>query len=134
MIHLSQVILGNSSSILWESLVGCHWFYTMSVGSDSKISRFKARLVAKEYTQTFGSDYRDTPSPLAIITYVRLLLHGALGEEVVYMEQQLGLSLFLWGSHLLWFIGYTCLSMVLNNLLKLGFTDLAHSTMVWYDS
>ena len=33
-----------------KSLVGCRWLYTVKVGTDGKIDRFKARLVAKRYT------------------------------------------------------------------------------------
>ena len=92
-----------------KSLVGCHWVYTIKIGLNGGVDCLKASLVAKGYTQIYGSNYYDTFSPIAKMVSIRLLfcmttmrswplyqldiknafLHGDLVEEV-YMKQPLG--------------------------------------------
>ncbi|RVW33465.1 Retrovirus-related Pol polyprotein from transposon RE2 [Vitis vinifera] len=81
----------------------------VNVGPDGQVDRLLARLVAKGYTQVYGSDYGETFSHVAKIASVRLLLsmaamcswplyqldiknvflHGDLTKEV-YMDQPPG--------------------------------------------
>ena len=64
--------------------IGCKWFYKRKGGIDGKVETFKARLVAKDYTQKEGFNYEETFSPVAIIKSIRILLY-----IVAYMDYEI---------------------------------------------
>ena len=88
-----------------KKIVGCKWVYSIKYNVEGKIKRYKARLIAKGYTQTYGIDFQETFSLVAKLNIVRALLslaanfdwalhqfdvkntflHGDLKEEI-YMD------------------------------------------------
>ncbi|CAL8113801.1 unnamed protein product [Prunus armeniaca] len=54
--------------------VGCRWIFTIKYKVDGSIDRYKARLVAKRYTQTYGIDYQETFALVPKINTIRVLI------------------------------------------------------------
>jgi hypothetical protein len=91
--------------------ISCKWVFKIKHGVDGEIKRYKARLVARGFTQTFGVDYNKTFAPIAkfmsiccilALTAIEdmeihqmdvkiVLLNGELEEEI-YMEQPKGFT------------------------------------------
>nr|GEZ14267.1 hypothetical protein [Tanacetum cinerariifolium] len=54
--------------------VGSKWLFKKKTDMDGNVHTYKARLVAKDFTQTYGVDYEETFSPVADIRAIRILI------------------------------------------------------------
>jgi Reverse transcriptase (RNA-dependent DNA polymerase) len=61
-----------------KNTVGCKWVYTTKHSPEENVERFKVRLVAKGYTQTYGVNYEVTFAPVAKMNTVRTIISYAI--------------------------------------------------------
>ncbi|RVX18319.1 Retrovirus-related Pol polyprotein from transposon RE1 [Vitis vinifera] len=47
-----------------KTTVGCKWVFTIKYKLDGLLKRYKASLVTKGFTQTYGIDYLETFAPM----------------------------------------------------------------------
>ena len=78
------------------NVVSCKWVYSLKYNPDGSVARYKARLVARGFSQAYGLDYHETFSPVARLSSIRVLFSIALDQS--WSLHQLDVSnAFLYG-------------------------------------
>lgn len=72
---LEQTHTWELTSILsGKTAVGCRWIYKLKNHANGSIGCYKARFVAKGFTQEYSMDYEETFALIARITTICLVL------------------------------------------------------------
>lgn len=76
--------------------VGCRWVYAINHNPDGSIDRYKERLVAKGFTQTYGIDYQETFAPVAKINTIQVVLSLAANLGWPLQQYDVKKCIFTW--------------------------------------
>lgn len=64
------------------NLISTKWVFTVKTEPDGSLDRFKARLVARGFSQTYGEDYTDTFAPTVRMDTLRVFLAIVAAEDL----------------------------------------------------
>ena len=67
--------------------IGCKWIYRKKIGADGKIELYRARLVAKDYSQCNDIDYQEIFSPVAVAPRLILMITKQI-EGIQYFKMK----------------------------------------------
>ena len=63
--------------------IGSRWFIKMKYNADGSLERYKARLVAKSYSQRPGIDFKEKFAPTVRYSTIRIIFAPAALEDLV---------------------------------------------------
>ena len=92
--------------------IGCKWVFKKKLKVDGTIDKFKARLVAKEYTQKEEINYFDIYSPVTRLSTIRILIVMASIHKLIvhqmdvntaFLNGDLDEEIYMTNQRVLWF-------------------------------
>ena len=73
-----------------KSVVGSRWIYKIKYAADGSIEKYKARFVARGFSQIDGIDYDETFAPVTRYSSIRSIL--ALSAQMGWKIHQMGVK------------------------------------------
>jgi hypothetical protein len=74
--------------------ISCKWVFKIKHGVDGEVERYKARLVARGFTQTFEVDYNKTFAPVVKFVSIRCILTLAAIEDMEIHQMDVKTTFF----------------------------------------
>ena len=119
-----------------KKLVSSKWVFRIKRNADGSIDRYKARLVARGFTQVAGVDFNETFSPVARLSTVRVMIAVAAAKGLqlhqmdvksAYLKAELSEEIYMAAPDGLPLkVGHAC-------LLKKGLYGLKQAGRNWYN-
>lgn len=66
--------------------ISCKWVFKQKLDQEGNVSRYKARLVARGFTQRYGEDYLETFAPVVKFSTMRIILALAAHEDLEMLQ------------------------------------------------
>ena len=66
-----------------KSVVGGKWVYSVKLDKNNDVTKYKARFVARGFSQIPGIDYHDTFAPTARLTSIRALMQCSVQYDLI---------------------------------------------------
>src|SRR5690606_24302909 len=79
------------------TIIGTRWVFTKKRNSKGIITRYKARFVARGYTQRYGIDYEKTYAPVIDATTLRFLISFATQNNYKMIQADI-VTAYLYGN------------------------------------
>ena len=99
------------------NLVGCKWIFKIKRDKNGNTTKYKARLVARGFTQVYGIDYAETYAPVARYSSIRLIIALAahynwelhqMDVKTAYLNGELDVPIYMQAPEGLELIDQTC--------------------------
>ncbi len=74
--------------------ISCKWVFKIKHGVDGEVECYKARLVERSFTQTFGVDYNETFAPVAKFVSICCILALAAIEDMEIHQMDVKIAFF----------------------------------------
>lgn len=86
-----QSLIKSQTWILTKLPPGCQaitnkWIFKRKYASDGQVSRYKARLIVRGFSQRYGQDYDETFAPIAKFPTLRMLLALAAHSDLILQQ------------------------------------------------